>query len=368
MTINWKIGVELELLAPRGASRRTLAETLSAAAGGVVHPFFHPQSEPSLVPGVPVFDNLTLGFAAQAATGEVIARCVDDLTLQEDLERERPSQPGWFRIVSDDMRLLLLVARTGRADAGPREALAPLAALFGTELEAFPDGMYRVCDETGAPLALGTTLPGERERPCELVTPPLSNDHATRLEALLAPARELGFTLARESATHLHFDATELRAAPVVQRLVRFLRAWGPALKILVETNPACRRLGDWPEGLRGAIEAEDFPSLSWPEAQAALGDVGLSKYCDFNLRNFVHDVPGKPTFEVRVLPGLHETGHIIEGAALFEGVLRHVVDSATIPDEAPRAFRTAEVRGLLERLPLDAEIRRAWLRRCGDR
>lgn len=367
MTLHWKIGVEIELLAPRGSSRRTLAEKLATAAGGVVCPFFHPQSEPSLVPGVPVFDNLTLGFAAHDATGDVIARCVDDLTLQEDLERERPSLPGWFRIVSDDMRLLLLVARTGRADGGLREALAPLAALFGTELEAFEGGMFRVCDETRSPLVLGTTLPGERERPCEIVTPPLLRDHATRLEALLAPARELGFTRARESATHIHFDAAPLCSAAVVQRLVRFLRTWGAAIKILVGTNPACRRLGDWPEALRSTVEARDFTSLSWPEAQAVLGEVGLSKFCDFNLRNFVHDIPGKPTFEVRVLPGLQETEPILQGAALFEGILRHVIESATIADESPRVFRTAEVRELLERLPLDPELRRAWLRRCDD-
>ena len=109
--LRWPIGVEVELLAPPGSSRRTLADRLAAAAGGTVRPFFYPQSDLSLVPGVPVFDNLTLGFEVRDAAGGLIARCVDDLTLQQDLDRERAPVPGWFRVVSDDLRLLHLVAR-----------------------------------------------------------------------------------------------------------------------------------------------------------------------------------------------------------------------------------------------------------------
>jgi hypothetical protein len=344
--IDWCIGVELELLAPRGSSRRDLAERL-----GSVSTFFHPQSEPSLVPGVPVFDNLTLGFAVTAPDGAPVARCVDDLTLQDDLEREHPPAPGWFRIVSDDLRLLRLVARVGRADAGPLEALRPVAALFGTEPEIFPDGSIRITDEDRAPIAIAMPLPGERERPCELVTPPIDRDHAARLDALLAPARELGFGLARESATHVHYDAAPLCSARTIRNLIRILDARGEELKRLVGVNPACRRLGAWPDALRPIVFAPDFVELDWPDAKERLQRAGLTKYCDFNLRNFVHDVPGKLTFEVRVLPGLAETGPILAGAALFEAVLRRALEADTI--DGP----------LLDGLPLAAEVRRVFQR-----
>jgi putative amidoligase enzyme len=319
--IEWKIGVEIELLAPVGSSRRALAERY-----GAVTPFFHPQSELSLVPDTPVFENLTLGFEARDARGDVVARCVDDLTLVDDLDRERPPKPGWFRVVSDDARLLQLVMRHGRADAGPLEAVAPVAALFGTEPEVFDEGMVRVTDRNRAPIAIATLLPGERERPCEIVTPPLASDHAARLEALLAPARALGFTIPAEAAVHIHFDAAPFRDARALQRLVRLAAAELPALKQRVATNPRCRRLGDWPPALHAAIDAPDFAALPWPDAQARLAEVGLTKYCDLNLRNLVHDIPDKPTIEVRLLPGAIHAGPILEGAALFEALLRRAL------------------------------------------
>ena len=352
--IGWTIGIEVELLAPVGASRRTLAERYAAATGGTVRPFFHPQSELSLVPGVPVFENLTLGFEVRDAAGALVASCVDDLTLQDDLDRERPPVAGWFRVVSDDARLLQLVARAGRADAGPLEALAPVARLFGTEPAEFPGGMVRVTDRNAAPIAIATPLPGERERPCEIVTPPLARDHAARLDALLAPARALGFTVPAEAATHVHFDGAPFRSPRALRDLVRLVAAHADELKALVGTNPRCRRLGGWPAALHEVVEAADFAALAWPEAQARLQDVGLTKYCDVNLKNLVHDVPGKPTIEVRVLPGLIDSAAILEGAALFEGVLRLALAGPAATAHGP----------LLDRLPLAPELRRGWATR----
>jgi len=274
------------------------------------------------VPDTPVFENLTLGFEARDADGQTIARCVDDLTLVEDLDRERPPQPGWFRVVSDDTRLLALVARVGRADAGPLEAVAAVAALYGTEPDVFSEGMVRVTDRNRSPIAIATPLPGERERPCEIVTPPLAADHAARLDALLAPARALGFTIPAEAAVHVHFDGAPFRDARAFRDLVRLVARELPALKARVGTNPRCRRLGGWPPALHELIEAPDFAALAWPDAQARLQELGLTKYCDVNLKNIVHDIPDKPTIEVRVLPGLIDAGAILERAALFEDVM----------------------------------------------
>jgi hypothetical protein len=49
---------------------------------------------------------------------------------------------------------------------------------------------------------------------------------------------------------------------------------------------------------------------------------VGLVKWCDFNLRNLVHLVPGKHTFEVRILPGHDRAGPVVASARLFEAIL----------------------------------------------
>jgi hypothetical protein len=353
--IRWKIGVEVELVAPRGSSRRVLAERL-AGPGGTVTAFFHPQSELSLVPDTPVFENLTLGYEARDAAGELVARCVDDVTLQDDLDNHAAPRDGWFRVVSDDLRLLNLVMRVGRADAGPLEALAAVADLYGTKPDLFPEGMVRVCDRNSAPIAIATPLPGERERPCEIVTPPIASDHAARLDALLEPARELGFTLPVEAATHIHFDREPLRDARVFRDLVRLLEQWGPALRTLVGTNPNCRRLGGWPDELHEVVEAPGFAGLAWADARERLAEVKLTKYCDVNIKNIVHDVPDKPTVEVRILPGYATSGPILEGAALFEAILR-----AACAGMAPDAPGLA---AFLERLPLDAEIRRVWLAR----
>lgn len=361
-TLRWQIGVEAELLAPAGLTRRDLAERLAADVQGQVTPCFHAQTEPSLAPGVEVFDNLTLGFRVTDAAGTWVATCVDDLTLQSDLVRETPSLPGWFRIVSDDRRLLHLTAHLGRADGTLADALAPVARAFGTEPEAFPDGMIRVCDPIGAPVVIGAALPGERERPCELVTAPLPDRHGERLDALLAPARAMGFTLAAESATHIHFDARPLRDARVVRNLVRLWTTWAPTLKYLVGTNPACRQLGAWPEELEATVESAGFDTLDWDEARDALAGVGLTKFCDFNISYLALEAPPKPTVEVRVLPGLLDTREIVLAAALFEGLLRRAAAVAPVEREGPKRPRPRQVRALLNLLPLSDDVRAAWL------
>lgn len=353
-------------MAPRGRSRLDLASALAGPQGSVER-FFHPQSEPSKVPGTPVFDNLTPGFVARDALGVEVARCVDDLTLQHNLDRNAAPQPGWIRIVSDDGRLLRLVERTCDAAAPLEAVLDPIVALFGGELTEGPGGMRRAADATGAPIAIAAPLPGERERPCELITPPIDADLSARLEALLGPARALGFTVPREAAVHLHFEAAPLRSAGAVRALVALWTTWGPTLRWLVGVNPWCRRLGPWPEKLHAVVQDPGFADLPWEAARSRLEGVGLSKYCDLNLKNMVHEVPGKPTVEVRVLPGAREARPIVEGALLFEALLRLALQQEAAPSEVDSAGRRSAER-LLWALPLDTAARETWLARAALR
>jgi len=212
--LGWRVGVELELMAPAGRTRRDLAVAL-AGAGGLVEPFFHPQSEPSLVEGMTVFETLTLGFRALDSAGRPVASCVDDLTLRDRLDPTAPARPGWYRIVSDDLRLLHLVRRLAEPTEGAHAAVLPTAAVFGTRPTPGPGGMWRVVDEIGSPVCIAAPVPGERERPCEIVTPPIEPDanFEATITRLLKTAVSLGFPVPTEAATHLHLDAASLASA-----------------------------------------------------------------------------------------------------------------------------------------------------------
>ncbi len=323
------LGLEIELLAPPGNSREDLAKAIARHHGGNVRRFFHPQGEPSKAPNTPFFENLTLGFAVEDAEGRLLAQCVDDLTLQDDLDRRHPPRPGWYRIVSDDSRMLHLTMRQADPTAPLETVLQPIAGLFGTQVEEGVAGMRRVADVTGAPIVLGATLPGERERPCELITPPIASDHLHQVETLLGLALELGFTVPAEGAIHIHFDGAPLCHPVTVAHLVRFFSAHGEALKDHFGTNPRCRRLGGWPPELLEFVSYPGFLALDWEGAREQLIELKLTKYCDFNLRNLVLPLPDKHTFEVRILPVWLDAVKILEAATVFAGILGWAKDHA---------------------------------------
>lgn len=365
MRIDWKIGVEIELLAPPGSSREQIAHVLSARRGGTVRRVLHQDSEPSKVPGQPVFYNLTQGFEALDATGALIARCVDDVTLQHDLDKRASPKPGWWRMVSDDERLLRLLAIHSDAQRDLPEAIAGLAELFQGKLLPAPGGMYRLVDSVGAPLAIAAPLPGERERACELITPPLEREQAQALEALLSTARELGFSIPLEGATHIHFDASPLCDANIIANLVNLLETWGSRLRQLCGTPAHFRRVGGWPDKLRELVNQADFRNLPWTAAQPRLRALDLSKYTDFNLKNIAYARPDRHTFEARIFPAYTETKPVIAAAALMQGVLQRCRRTETIPPLGAAPWHLDEVRDLLDSLELDDEARGYWRARA---
>lgn len=355
-TVHWKTGFEIELMAPPGLSRRDLAEATAARVGGTVERFFHPQSEPSAVEGRPVFENLTPGFRVRDGEGRWVASFVDDLTLQRDLDRARAPLDGWRRVVADDGRLLRLVERHCPPDAEGDRTLEPLAVLFGTEAQRHEAGMVRVVDAHGRSVAIDAPLPGERERPCEIVTPPIERDHEAVLEGLLGDARTLGFSVPVEGAAHVHFDGAALCSATAIAGLVEVWTRHGEALKRLVGVNPRCVRLGDWPAALHALTGSAAFAAMDWTEARTALGGAGLTKYCDLNLANLLAGRADKHTVEVRVLPSGLEAAPMMEAAALFEGVLGWCRDREAC-EPPPRSLVD-----LLVRSPMDETARIRWL------
>ena len=135
--------------------------------------------------------------------------------------------------------------------------LDPVAELFGVRAEVVGRAV-RVDDARGATVAVAMPLPAGRERPCEIITPPIETDHAAALERLLVPARELGFTVPQEAAVHLHVDGAPFRRPEAFANVVRLFGHWRHQLWAALDTNPACRRLAPLPDALLDLVETSD--------------------------------------------------------------------------------------------------------------
>ncbi len=337
-----RTGFEIELLAPVGSSRRVLADELARRHRGRVQPVWHHDSEPSLVPGLGRFLHLTQGFEVLDATDNLICTLVDDVTLTADLDpRIRPT-PGWYRVLTDDSRLLRLFAARIDPGAAIDDSLDDIAVLWGAQVDRHGE-VFQVNDLAGATIALAAPQGGGRERGCEVITPPLTSDHEAALEDLLGVARELEFTVPTEAAVHVHHDGPPFRSATALANVVRLFGLWRPALHATFATNLACRRLAPLPPSL--VLAAADSPSYEELRDAATAG--GLTKFFDVNLTALFKENPVRDTLEVRILPGAIDSGDIVRGAALVEALLDRCLDETPIP--APPTDPVDAVRALAE-------------------
>jgi hypothetical protein len=336
-----RIGFEVELMAPAGLSRRSLAVELACRCGGRIQPVWHEDSEPCLVPGLGRFLHLTQGFEVRRADGSLLCTLVDDVTLVAGLDPRAAPAPGWYRVLSDDPRLLRLLAAHSDPAGTLSTALDGSAQLWGTRVERIGD-IFRLDDPGGATIALAAPQGGERERPCEVITPPLRNDHRAALDELLAPARELGFTVPAEAAIHLHVDGDPFRQAPALANLIRLFAHWREPLRAVFRTNPACRRLAALPAPLVAAADARaDTTAL-----RQAADNGKLNKFFDVNLTQVLTDTPVRDTVEIRILPGSIDADEIVHQAALVELLLDRCLEEKPFPD--PPADPAIAVDGLL--------------------
>ena len=336
-----RIGFEIELMAPTGMSRRSLAEELAGRCGGRIQPVWHHDSEPSLVPGLGTFLHLTQGFEVRRADGSPVCTLVDDVTLIAGLDSRAAPAPGWFRVVSDDARLLRLIARHSDAGGTVGAALDQAAQLWGVRPERIGN-VFRLDDPGGVTIALAAPQGGERERACEVVTPPLAGGHRDALDELLTPARELGFTVPAEAAVHLHVDGGPFRHPRPLANLVRLFAHWRGPLQAVFRTNPACRRLAALPEPLVTAADAgADTAAL-----REAADRGKLTKFFDVNLTQVLTDRPLRDTVELRILAGSIDAEEIVHQAALAELLLDRCLENAVLPN--PPADPAAGVDALL--------------------
>ncbi len=303
---------------------------------------WHHDSEPSLVPGLGRFLHLTQGFEVLDATDALVCTLVDDVTLVADLDpRTRPA-PGWYRVLTDDSRLLRLLAARIDPDAPIEESLEPIAPLWGVPIDVHGE-VFQVNDSGGATIALAAPQGGGRERGCEVITPPLTADHETAIDELLNVARELNFVVPVEAAVHVHHDGAPFRSAPALANVVRLFGLWRPVLHTVLRTNPACLRLAPLPPSLVEA--AAGAPSYEQLREAAAAG--GLTKFFDVNLTALFKENPVRNTLEVRILPGTIDARDVVRGASFVEALLERCLDETPIP--APPTDPAAAVRALRE-------------------
>lgn len=337
MHLAHRTGFEVELLAPPGLDREVLASELAGRCGGRVRRVFHTDSEPSKVPGMGAFWTLTPGFEVLDAAGSPVAALVDDVTISSDLHgsgRRSPARQAWYRVLCDEPRLLRLIAEHSDPEAPLASVLDPVAALFGVRTETFPAAV-RVRDRAGATIALAAPLPAGRERPCEVVTPPIADGHLAALERLLGPARELGFTVPVEAAVHLHLDGAPFRQVDAFTALVRLFGHWRSPLWRMLGTNPACRRLAPLPSSLLDIVDrpwSEVDGVSGWARLQAAARTTGLTKFFDVNLAQLLTDDPVRDTVEVRILPGSLDGHDVLARAALVEALLDRCRSGGPVP------------------------------------
>ncbi len=321
-----RTGFEIELLAPAGSSRRTLADEIAARRNGTVRPVWHHDSEPSLVPGLGRFLHLTQGFEVLDADGGTACTLVDDITIVADLDPRALPKPGWFRILTDDSRLLQLIANNADPAEPLEKSLGPIAALWTAPVQQHGE-FVKLDDASGATIAIAAPLGGDRERPCEIVTPPLVADHRVALDDLLSVARELDFAVPAEAAVHLHHDGAPFRPAAVLSNVIRLFGWWREPLRELLQTNPACVRLAPLPEPLVAAVDGNP----AYEQLRDIAASSGLSKFFDVNLSQLFSSRPVRDTLEVRVLPGSIDADHIVRQAQVVEALLTRCQDPAPI-------------------------------------
>jgi hypothetical protein len=281
-----RVGIELELLAPRGASRETLARALARATKKQLEYGFKFHGAGFLPDGRP---DCRLTDAVRVPG---VATLVDDPTLSVDAGGERLQ-----RARADDVRLALWAERHCWATSRSRR-LSPFLTAFDATRSA-----QRVIDPLGHPLLVLDADDAGRERACEVVLVPLGRPALKKaLRQVCALAAALGFTVPREGAVHAHYDAAPFRTTRGLRALILQFTRERDALLAALQPNPHCTKVGPFPRDVVRVAE-ESTDRTAFGTLRAALALAGLQREVDLNLLGLVEPFPRQPTIELRCFP-----------------------------------------------------------------
>ena len=320
-----RTGAELELLAPAGSSRSVLAQELAVSVGGRVQTNWHLDSEPSAHSKISLFHHLTPSFDV-VVDGSLYARLVDDITIRSDLDAKHRSELGWGRVVSDDPRILRMISdRLNPIGATFHEVSSAKEVLGLTCIEH--EHAIKMVDSSGASVALLAGVPGERERVCEVISPPLADQLPGWLDNVTGTAAGLGFVVPAESATHFHYDAEPFRDLEVFRRLVWNFVEHGDMIRQRFRTNPNCSRIGQLPSRLLDLVDSDEYGNKSWKDVASTVRAMkGVVKYLDVNLTNLVAEDPKVDTVEFRMLPGSISGQDLREMLVLVDAIVEQLM------------------------------------------
>ncbi len=310
------MGLELELLAPKGHTRVSFTRALARRVKGRVEFGFKYFSEGALADGRPLC-RLSLAARVVEHDGRVLATLVDDNTIRAGLAA-KPAERTLH--ATDDLRLALLAERVSWSET-EASRLKHLEALFEGLVE---DGTLH--DAFGNPLVITLTEPRSWHRVCEVVTRPLDGNRERRsvVDAVLATANELGCTIPASAALHAHYDAAPWREVKRLSRLVLEHAAHRDAWWAALTPNPGCLKLAPFPADV---VRVAERPGrVGFPTFAAALRLAGATKACDLNVLGVIEPHPRQPTLEVRCLPMSLEVDDIVSSLGRAERLLQQAL------------------------------------------
>lgn len=310
-----RVGLEVELLAPEGSSRLTLARAFAREVGGRVRSGFKYHGAGFLPDGRP---DCRLSDAWKVERdGAWLASFVDDPTIVDDLRTDERQGPLGR---TDDVRLALWIERECWG-ATKQSRATPLVKTFAARDVG---GLF--VEPLGHPLLGWTEESTERQRVCEVVLAPLGRKELKKtLGQLCRLARALGFLVPAEGAIHAHYDAEPFRSTRALRRLILEWTKRRPSLVRQLEPNPRCRKLGPFSDQvLQVARASDDDTPFATVAAGLALAD--LHRAVDLNLLGLVERFPKQPTVELRCLPSTLDADATLArlkvADAFFTGVL----------------------------------------------
>ena len=334
-----KCGYELELLAPIGETRHSIASHLAQYYSCQPVPIFHRESDyrPHHIHSAS-FYCLTRGFYLERPSGFWL-KVVNDMTISNQINLDNDEETDWYHLLADDIRLVDLIISHCDPGAGPKEILDPIASLFRTSVEK-NGSLYQVAGPRSSLVCFAHHLFKDRNRICEIVTAPITTLHREILLDLTTKVQEKGCIIPTEAAFHIHYDATDFCSPALLLRLIRYFHVWSQTIKRIVPPNPHCRRLGAYADDVVNYAFARSNEDKPWEEVVASLKSAGATKFCDFNFVNILNGHPTKMTFEVRITPMTFNVDALVAATDFFHQFLQsvkntnHDYDQAIFPGE----------------------------------